>query len=167
MFHCTHPRPSSDYKSQKEFSFSLLLITPPLSKYQIRYCKPPINQRSWVRCWSRKVLLARKCGVRQRQWALHQWGVKEKDSLLLPLRATLQNVNTKKKKKRNTKRKRKTQVLLPLKSTLLATALSFYILLQKPTQESHWKASTHQSSPSFATPNCTTRLFLQIIFCKF
>ena len=29
MFHCTHPRPSSDYKSQKEFSFSLLLITPP------------------------------------------------------------------------------------------------------------------------------------------
>ena len=67
MFHCTHPRPSSDYKSQKEFSFSLLLITPPLSKYQIRYCKPPINQRSWVRCWSRKVLLARQCGVRQRQ----------------------------------------------------------------------------------------------------
>ena len=70
--------------------------------------------------------------VRQRQWALHQWGVKEKDSLLLPLRATLQNVNTKKKKKRNTKRKRKTQVLLPLKSTLLATALSVYILHQKP-----------------------------------
>ena len=28
MFHCTHPRPSSDYKSQKEFSFSLLLINP-------------------------------------------------------------------------------------------------------------------------------------------
>ena len=150
------------------------LLPPPLSKYQIRYCKPPINQRSWVRCWSRKVLLARQCGVRQRQWALHQWGVKEKDSLLLPLRATLQNVNTKKKKKRNTKRKRKTQVLLPLKSTLLATAWSFDILHQPPNppiepsnQPTLPLESFHPPKFSFTRPNCTSRLFLQIIFCKF
>ena len=45
---------------KKNLVFRCYSLPPPLSKYQIRYCKPPINQRSWVRCWSRKVLLARK-----------------------------------------------------------------------------------------------------------